>query len=57
MQYTVVVFGIVMLVSALTWIFDGRKNFDGPKDMAVTMARIARERWEEKDATEGVGAT
>lgn len=44
-----VVFGVVMFVSALTWIFDGRKNFKGPKDMASTLARLARDRAAEKD--------
>ncbi|KAF8308093.1 amino acid transporter [Clavulina sp. PMI_390] len=32
MNYTIVVFGIVMIASAITWFTDGRKNFKGPKD-------------------------
>lgn len=31
MNYAIAAFGIVLLISTLTWIFDGRKNFVGPK--------------------------
>lgn len=29
-----------MLVSAITYMVDGRKNFKGPKDMDAMMARV-----------------
>lgn len=31
MNYCIVAFGIVLLIAALQWIFDGRKNFTGPR--------------------------
>ena len=31
MNYCIVAFAIVLIVSALTWIFDGRKNYKGPQ--------------------------
>jgi amino acid transporter len=31
MNYCVVAFAIVFAISMITWIFDGRKNFTGPK--------------------------
>ncbi|KAF2138141.1 uncharacterized protein K452DRAFT_321488 [Aplosporella prunicola CBS 121167] len=31
MNYCVVVFAIVVLISGITWVFDGRKNYAGPK--------------------------
>ncbi|KAK8190230.1 amino acid/polyamine transporter I [Phyllosticta capitalensis] len=31
MNYCVVVFAIVVLISLITWIFDGSKNYTGPK--------------------------
>ncbi|OJD30831.1 amino acid permease [Diplodia corticola] len=31
MNYCIVVFAIVILISSITWIFDGRKNYRGPK--------------------------
>ncbi|KAG8694449.1 hypothetical protein FRC08_008480 [Ceratobasidium sp. 394] len=33
MNYTIVVFGIIALVSIFTWITSGRRNFKGPLDM------------------------
>ncbi|KAK4055851.1 hypothetical protein OIO90_003106 [Microbotryomycetes sp. JL221] len=33
MNYTIVVFGLVVIVAAVTWIFDGRKHFIGPRDL------------------------
>jgi len=33
MNYTIVVFGIIAIVSATTWVTSGRKNFKGPLDM------------------------
>ncbi|KAG9097581.1 hypothetical protein FRC07_010777, partial [Ceratobasidium sp. 392] len=33
MNYTIVVFGIIALVSVITWITSGRRNFKGPLDM------------------------
>ena len=31
MNYCIVAFGIVLIISVLTWIFDGRKNYKGPR--------------------------
>lgn len=31
MNYCIVVFAIVIIISMITWIFDGRKNYRGPK--------------------------
>ena len=31
MNYTSVVVGLILLISLLTWIFDGRKNFTGSR--------------------------
>ncbi|EKG12412.1 Amino acid/polyamine transporter I [Macrophomina phaseolina MS6] len=31
MNYCIVVFAIVIIISMITWIFDGRKNFHGPR--------------------------
>ena len=31
MNYAIVAFAIVLIISTLTWIFDGRKNFKGPQ--------------------------
>ncbi|KAI1816577.1 amino acid permease [Poronia punctata] len=31
MNYAVAAFGVILLISGLTWIFDGRKNYRGPK--------------------------
>ncbi|KAG8735797.1 hypothetical protein FRC10_010149 [Ceratobasidium sp. 414] len=33
MNYTIVVFGVIALVSIITWITSGRRNFKGPLDM------------------------
>ncbi|KAI5919577.1 amino acid/polyamine transporter I [Camillea tinctor] len=30
MNYCVVAFGVILLISGVTWIFDGRKNYKGP---------------------------
>ncbi|KAL7622654.1 hypothetical protein AAE478_008167 [Parahypoxylon ruwenzoriense] len=30
MNYCIVAFGIILLISVLTWVFDGRKNYKGP---------------------------
>jgi choline transport protein len=40
MNYCVVAFGIIMIVSALQWIFDGRKTYQGPR---VTLEVIDQE--------------
>ncbi|QRW06365.1 amino acid permease [Ceratobasidium sp. AG-Ba] len=42
MNYTIVVFGIIALVSITTWITSGRRNFKGPLDMDELL-RIAYE--------------
>lgn len=31
MNYCIVAFGIIVLISTLQWIFDGRKNYVGPR--------------------------
>ncbi|PHH89910.1 hypothetical protein CDD83_4973 [Cordyceps sp. RAO-2017] len=31
MNYCIVAFGVILLIAGLTWIFDGRKNYKGPK--------------------------
>lgn len=31
MNYCIVVFAIVIIISGITWILDGRKNYRGPK--------------------------
>ena len=31
MNYCIVVFAIVFIISMIQWIFDGRKNYKGPK--------------------------
>ncbi|KAI3321118.1 amino acid permease [Xylariaceae sp. AK1471] len=31
MNYAVAAFGVILLISGLTWIFDGRKNYKGPQ--------------------------
>jgi len=30
MNYAIVAFGVILLISGGTWIFDGRKNYKGP---------------------------
>jgi hypothetical protein len=30
-DYCVVAFGIIIIISAIQWIVDGRKNFTGPR--------------------------
>lgn len=31
MNYCIVAFGIIIIISGLQWIFDGRKNYTGPR--------------------------
>ena len=31
MNYCIVAFGIMLLIAGSTWIFDGRKHYEGPK--------------------------
>ncbi|KAK4150829.1 amino acid/polyamine transporter I [Chaetomidium leptoderma] len=31
MNYCIVAFGVILLISVVQWIFDGRKNYTGPK--------------------------
>lgn len=33
MNYAVVVFAVVLLMTATVWLVDGRKNFEGPSDI------------------------
>ncbi|WWD20084.1 hypothetical protein CI109_104558 [Kwoniella shandongensis] len=37
MNYAVVVLAIVTIISVLTWIIDGRKNFIGPRDLGALL--------------------
>jgi hypothetical protein len=30
MNYAIAAFGVILLISGLTWIIDGRKNYKGP---------------------------
>lgn len=35
-DYCIVAFGIILLISTIQWIVDGRKNFTGPRtDMSL----------------------
>jgi len=45
MNYTVVVFSIIMTASTITWWADGRKNFQGPKGMETMMAHVKQQYW------------
>lgn len=47
MNYAVVVLGIIFIISVITWIVDGRKNFIGPRDLGALL-ELARS---EVDAT------
>ncbi|TXT08722.1 hypothetical protein VHUM_02850 [Vanrija humicola] len=38
MNYAIVVFGVVLLMSGVTWLVDGRKNFHGPGDLEDRLA-------------------
>jgi hypothetical protein len=31
MNYAIVAFGIILVIAIVQWIFDGRKNYTGPK--------------------------
>lgn len=31
MNYCIVAFGVILFIAGFQWIFDGRKNFTGPK--------------------------
>ncbi|KAK4701505.1 choline transport protein, partial [Phenoliferia sp. Uapishka_3] len=37
MNYAVVVFGIIALVATFTWIFQGKKHFQGPRDLGALL--------------------
>lgn len=37
MNYAIVVFGVVCIISMVTWIVEGRKNFIGPRDLHVLL--------------------
>ncbi|GAA5917371.1 hypothetical protein JCM6882_006341 [Rhodosporidiobolus microsporus] len=51
MNYAVAVFGIVIIMSTLTWIFQGRKEFHGPRDLGglleLARAEVNHERGRE----------
>ncbi|WVQ75176.1 hypothetical protein IAR50_004786 [Cryptococcus sp. DSM 104548] len=47
MNYAVCVFGFILIVSVITWVVDGRKNFIGPRDLGALL-ELARS---EVDAT------
>jgi hypothetical protein len=31
MNYCIVAFGVILLIAGGTWVFDGRKNYKGPR--------------------------
>ncbi|KAK8849460.1 hypothetical protein IAR55_004793 [Kwoniella newhampshirensis] len=37
MNYAIVVLGIVFIISSITWIVDGRRNFIGPRDLGALL--------------------
>ena len=37
MNYCVVVFGIILIISTVQWIVDGRKNYKGPRIDAAAL--------------------
>ena len=43
-NYAAAVVAFVVLLAGLSWIFDGRKNYSGPRDLdhALARARLAR---------------
>ena len=41
MNYCIVAFGIILVISGTQWIVDGRKNFEGPR---VTIGEVERRR-------------
>lgn len=38
MNYAIVVFFIVLIMCAATWLIDGRKNFQGPNQLEQRLA-------------------
>lgn len=38
MNYAIVVFTVVMIACAVTWLFDGKKHFEGPSDLEARLA-------------------
>lgn len=41
-DYCIVAFAIVFIISSLAWIFDGRKNFVGPRVELEVLAGEAK---------------
>jgi choline transport protein len=51
MNYCSAAFGIIGLISVVTWIFDGRKNFTGPQTGFLTVVELEQK----GEAIDGVG--
>lgn len=41
MNYCIVAFGIVLIIAGVTWIFDGRKHYDGPLVESIVQGKEA----------------
>ncbi|KAK7529211.1 amino acid/polyamine transporter I [Phyllosticta citribraziliensis] len=53
MNYCVVVFAIVVIISLITWIFDGAKNYTGPKlDEGLEVLEVAKTRGSEEESAD-----
>lgn len=56
MNYTSAAIGVIMLVSVVTWLTTGRKQFTGPADVRTLMARSSAEKAEgASESTEEIG--
>lgn len=51
MNYCSAAFGIIGLISVVTWIFDGKKNFTGPQTGFLNGVELEQKR----EALDGVG--
>lgn len=38
-NYAAAVVALVFIMSALSWLFDGRKHYTGPRDLDLALAR------------------
>lgn len=56
MNYCSAAFGIVGLVSLVTWVVDGRKHFTGPETQGVGGVVVEETAGEEKAAGKGLEA-
>lgn len=58
MNYCIVAFAIVFIISALTWVFDGRKNYQGPiiVDLDVNvLTAVQTAEMDESDSSPAIG--